>query len=45
MFERGQVKPRLTDKASKYSKHLKIAVHHAIPFQMLQSKRRTSIKF
>jgi hypothetical protein len=40
MFERGHVKPRLVDKVPKHSKHLKNALHHASPFQMLQIKQR-----
>jgi hypothetical protein len=40
MFERGYVKSRLADKVPKHSKHLKNTLHHANPFQMLQSKQK-----
>ena len=43
MFERVHVKSRLTDKVPKHSKYLKSALHHANPFQMLQSKQRTAV--
>ena len=43
MFEQVHVKSRLTDKVPKHSKYLKSALHHANPFQMLQSKQRTAV--
>jgi len=44
-FESGHVMSCLIDKLYKHSKQLKNALHHANPFQMLQSKKKKKKNF